>query len=133
MNVKQCVSRYRSRAWFRVVAVAIALCSFSGRDVRAATVQPLEIVTKTGVHVFSVEMATTEEEKTTGLMYRKELADGKRMMVDFIPAKEIVNGDEKNLYPARNDFHSGRWQDSPYRGKSRAAIDQDHPVAGAGE
>ena len=40
---------------------------------RAASVQPLEIVTKTGVQVFSVEMATTEEEKETGLMYRKEL------------------------------------------------------------
>ena len=89
MNVKQCVSRFRSRAWFRVVAVAIALCSFSGRDVRAATVQPLEIVTKTGVHVFSVEMATTEEEKTTGLMYRKELADGKGMLFDFSPEQEV--------------------------------------------
>ena len=40
---------------------------------QAASVQPLEIATKSGVQVFSVEMATTEEEKTTGLMYRKDL------------------------------------------------------------
>ena len=34
-------------------------------------------------------MATTEEEKTTGLMYRKELADGKGMLFDFSPEQEV--------------------------------------------
>ena len=56
---------------------------------RAASIQPLEIVTKSGVQVFSVEMATTEEEKTTGLMYRKELADGKGMLFDFSPEQQV--------------------------------------------
>jgi uncharacterized protein len=56
---------------------------------RAATFQPLEIVTKSGVHVFSVELATTEEEKTTGLMYRKELPDGKGMLFDFTPEQQV--------------------------------------------
>ena len=56
---------------------------------RAASVQPLEIATKSGVHVFSVEMATTEEEKQTGLMYRKELPDGKGMLFDFSPEQQI--------------------------------------------
>lgn len=56
---------------------------------QAASVQPLEIATKSGVQVFSVEMATTEEEKTTGLMYRKELADGKGMLFDFSPEQQI--------------------------------------------
>ena len=56
---------------------------------QAASIQPLEIVTKSGVQVFSVEMATTEEEKTTGLMYRKELADGKGMLFDFSPEQQI--------------------------------------------
>jgi uncharacterized protein len=56
---------------------------------RAATFQPLEIVTKNGVHVFSVEVATTEEEKTTGLMYRKELPDGKGMLFDFSPEQQV--------------------------------------------
>jgi uncharacterized membrane protein (UPF0127 family) len=46
-------------------------------------------VTKTGVHVFSVETATTEEEKTTGLMFRKELAEGKGMLFDFTPEQEV--------------------------------------------
>lgn len=56
---------------------------------RAASIQPLEIATKSGVQVFSVEMATTEEEKTTGLMHRKELADGKGMLFDFSPEQQI--------------------------------------------
>ncbi|MEO6945850.1 MAG: DUF192 domain-containing protein [Nitrobacter sp.] len=60
-----------------------------GSDVRAAEFQPLEIATRTGVQVFSVEMATTEEEKTTGLMYRKHLPDGQGMLFDFSPAQQV--------------------------------------------
>ena len=56
---------------------------------QAASFQPLEIATKSGVQVFSVEMATTEEEKTTGLMHRKELPDGKGMLFDFSPEQQI--------------------------------------------
>ncbi|WOH63009.1 DUF192 domain-containing protein [Bradyrhizobium sp. BWA-3-5] len=70
-----------------VFAVLIALCVAPAA--RAASVQPLEIATKSGVHVFSVEMATTEEEKQTGLMYRKELPDGKGMLFDFSPEQQI--------------------------------------------
>jgi uncharacterized membrane protein (UPF0127 family) len=80
--------RPRALSWI-FIALAGLVCAFSGADVRAASVQPLEIVTKSGVQVFSVEMATTEEEKTTGLMYRKELADGKGMLFDFSPEQEV--------------------------------------------
>jgi hypothetical protein len=71
------------------LALVCGLSMFTEDGVRAASIQPLEIVTKTGVHVFSVEIATTEEEKTTGLMYRKELADGKGMLFDFSPEQEV--------------------------------------------
>ncbi len=74
-------------SWLSIVATAMVLSA--GMEVRAASIQPLEIVTKSGVHVFAVEMATTEEEKTTGLMYRKELADGKGMLFDFSPEQEV--------------------------------------------
>ena len=70
-----------------VTAVLVTLCA--NPPARAASIQPLEIVTKSGVQVFSVEMATTEEEKTTGLMYRKELPDGKGMLFDFSPEQQI--------------------------------------------
>jgi uncharacterized protein len=71
------------------LALAAAFSMLAAFDARAASIQPLEIVTKSGVHVFSVEMATTEEEKTTGLMYRKELPEGKGMLFDFTPEQEV--------------------------------------------
>ncbi|MEO6841688.1 MAG: DUF192 domain-containing protein [Bradyrhizobium sp.] len=93
MNVNRCVGqigvRTRLLTWLWIVASAAALCAFTGLEAQAASIQPLEIVTKSGVHVFAVEMATTEEEKTTGLMYRKELADGKGMLFDFSPEQEV--------------------------------------------
>ncbi|WP_286144269.1 DUF192 domain-containing protein [Bradyrhizobium sp. NFR13] len=55
----------------------------------AAEFQPLEIVTKSGVRTFSVEIAKTDEERATGLMYRKELADGRGMLFDFNPEQQI--------------------------------------------
>jgi uncharacterized protein len=90
MNFGKCIERHRPglHIWTTVVAVVV-LWAFTGVDAGAASVQPLEIVTKSGVQVFSVEMATTEEEKTTGLMYRKELPDGKGMLFDFTPEQQV--------------------------------------------
>ena len=56
---------------------------------RAAEFQPLEIITRSGVQVFSVEMAKTEQERATGLMYRKELPEGKGMLFDFTPEQPV--------------------------------------------
>jgi uncharacterized protein len=90
MNFDRSVGRYRVRAWrWAAVAVVVALCACTGFGARAASFQTLEIATKSGVKVFSVELATTEEEKTTGLMYRKELADGTGMLFDFSPEQQV--------------------------------------------
>jgi len=93
MKSNVCVGRGPARAWpgswLAIAAAVVALWAFAGIEAKAASIQPLEIVTKTGVHVFSVEMATTEQEKETGLMYRKELADGKGMLFDFSPEQEV--------------------------------------------
>jgi uncharacterized membrane protein (UPF0127 family) len=48
-----------------------------------ATVETLEIVSQSGVHPFSVEVVATEEERAKGLMFRKELPEGKGMLFDF--------------------------------------------------
>jgi uncharacterized membrane protein (UPF0127 family) len=77
-----------ARGWLAAVLLVAGFAVVS-EPVRAASFQPLEIVTKSGVQVFSVEMATTEEEKQTGLMNRKELADGKGMLFDFNPEQEV--------------------------------------------
>src|SRR5215469_16709324 len=89
MNFDRVIGRCRLQAWLWIIASFVALWAASVGVAQAASVQPLEIVTKTGVHVFSVEMATTEEEKTTGLMYRKELPEGKGMLFDFSPEQEV--------------------------------------------
>jgi uncharacterized protein len=84
------VDRRSAGAWlWAPVAAALALCALGGLGARAASIQPLEIVTRSGVQVFAVEMATTEEEKERGLMFRKELADGKGMLFDFTPEQEV--------------------------------------------
>src|SRR5450755_1043253 len=81
--------RLHAQRWIVVVAVLVSLRPLAGSSAQGASVQPLEIVTKNGVQVFSVEMATTEQEKETGLMYRKELADGKGMLFDFSPEQQV--------------------------------------------
>ena len=82
------VSERWLRSLFGVLAFALAVLAF-GPGARAAESETLEIVTKSGVQVFAVEMARTEEQKATGLMYRKELADGRGMLFDFSPEQQI--------------------------------------------
>jgi uncharacterized membrane protein (UPF0127 family) len=69
----------RARGFLLVAGFLIA-ASFAAH---ALSVEQLEIVTKGGVRVFEVEMAVTPEEQETGLMYRRELADGKGMLFDL--------------------------------------------------
>lgn len=88
MSFDRKAARSVARGWLAAILVVVGFAVASGA-VRAASFQPLEIVTKNGVRVFSVEMAITDEEKQTGLMYRKELADGKGMLFDFNPEQEV--------------------------------------------
>jgi hypothetical protein len=62
MNFALMVARPRmsSRLIISLVAAALLVILSIAPAAMAASVQPLEIVTKSGVHVFSVEMATTE-------------------------------------------------------------------------
>src|ERR1019366_7888679 len=91
MSFYRAVNPQRMGAWLWMsVAAVVGLGAIAASSsAHAASIQPLEIVTKSGVQVFSVEMATTEEEKTTGLMYRKELPDGKGMLFDFSPEQQV--------------------------------------------
>jgi uncharacterized membrane protein (UPF0127 family) len=64
-----------------VAAVAFSLAS--PRLGSPGELQPLEIATRTGVHVFAVEMAVTPEQQAKGLMFRRELPEGQGMLFDF--------------------------------------------------
>jgi len=72
---------YFARA--RPALIAAGLLLAASTTVRAASVEQLEIATKNGVRVFEVEMAVTPQEQEQGLMYRRELADGKGMLFDM--------------------------------------------------
>jgi uncharacterized membrane protein (UPF0127 family) len=85
---RYCRAASRSGLGFTLASLVV-LCVLTGSGARAATFEPLEIKTKTGGCKFSVEMATTEEEKTTGLMYRRELAPGRGMLFDFSPDQQV--------------------------------------------
>src|SRR5438105_3164710 len=76
-----------ARLWL-AVAILAAFAALTS-VLQAASFGTLEIATKSGVQIFSVEMATTEDEKQKGLMYRRELADGKGMLFDFSPEQPI--------------------------------------------
>ena len=56
----------------------------------AADRSALEIVGKSGVHVFSVEIAANEEQRSRGLMFRKELPEGHGMLFDFQREQEVA-------------------------------------------
>jgi uncharacterized membrane protein (UPF0127 family) len=57
--------------------------------VRPADLQTVEIASKNGVHAFSVEMAENDADRAKGLMYRKELPEGKGMLFDFKRDQEV--------------------------------------------
>jgi uncharacterized protein len=73
------------RLRIRPFAVVILLLLLLGYLVPASAfeLQPLEIVTKTGVHSFAVELVTTPEQQAQGLMFRRELPEGQGMLFDF--------------------------------------------------
>jgi uncharacterized protein len=71
---------------FRAVAFAAALAVAwltVPLPAGSAEQQTLEIVSKSGVHVFTVELAVTDEERQRGLMFRRSLPESEGMLFDF--------------------------------------------------
>jgi uncharacterized protein len=68
-----------------VVGLLIGICAVAAllAPARAAGQDTLEIVSASGVHAFTVELATNDEERSRGLMFRKELPQGSGMLFDF--------------------------------------------------
>jgi Uncharacterized conserved protein len=76
------------RALRSFVFVLVGLVVFAA-PVWPAGKQTLEIASKSGVHVFSVEIADNDAERAKGLMYRKELPEGQGMLFDFHREQEV--------------------------------------------
>jgi uncharacterized protein len=66
-----------------LAAILACLCSTGSVPANAAGEATIEIMSKSGVHSFSVELATSGAELERGLMYRKELPEGRGMLFDF--------------------------------------------------
>lgn len=73
----------------RWIAFALVALVVAAGPVRAAGLQTLEIASKTGVHAFSVEIADNDADRAKGLMYRKELPEGRGMLFDFHSDQEV--------------------------------------------
>jgi uncharacterized membrane protein (UPF0127 family) len=73
----------------RLTAFALFGLLLAVGPARAAELQTVEIASKNGVHAFSVEMAENDADRTKGLMYRKELPEGKGMLFDFKRDQEV--------------------------------------------
>jgi uncharacterized membrane protein (UPF0127 family) len=62
--------------------LALPLVGTAGH-LAAQQLQPLEIASKSGVHIFGVELVVTPEEQARGLMFRRDLPEMQGMLFDF--------------------------------------------------
>src|SRR5271170_7354436 len=80
------------RELIRTLAFAVAFAAawlVAPLPAGSAEQQTLEIVSKNGVHVFSVELAVTDEERQKGLMFRRSLPESQGMLFDFKQDQDV--------------------------------------------
>jgi hypothetical protein len=77
--------------WLSRLISAGAICGLALmiEPAAAAGTATLEIVSKSGIHAFAVELATNDAERERGLMFRKELPDGQGMLFDFVHERPV--------------------------------------------
>lgn len=96
---------FARRRLFRVAAFAVV--ALLARPVAAADQTTLEIVSKTGVHVFAVELVANDTDRAKGLMFRKELPEGRGMLFDFQRDQDISMWMRNTYIPLDMIFISG--------------------------
>jgi uncharacterized membrane protein (UPF0127 family) len=74
----------------------IAICSFvlslvfGALQSHAADRSVLEIASKSGVHIFSVEVVDDDAARAKGLMFRRSLPEGTGMLFDFKTEQDVA-------------------------------------------
>lgn len=96
---------FARRRLFR--AAAFAVVALLARPVAAADQTTLEIVSKTGVHVFAIELVANDTDRAKGLMFRKELPEGRGMLFDFQRDQDISMWMRNTYIPLDMIFISG--------------------------
>ncbi|MGC1850739.1 MAG: DUF192 domain-containing protein, partial [Pseudolabrys sp.] len=76
----------RALQWIAFALVGLFVAASLARPIGQ---QPIEIATKSGVHVFTVEIVDNDADRAKGLMYRKELPEGQGMLFDFLRDQEV--------------------------------------------
>lgn len=72
-----------------VLVAGLAMLATLAMPARAAGNGTLEIVSASGVHAFTIELATNDAERERGLMYRKSLPQGHGMLFDFMQDQPV--------------------------------------------
>jgi uncharacterized membrane protein (UPF0127 family) len=76
----------RALKWIAFALVGLFVAASLARPIGQQTI---EIATKSGVHVFTVEVVDNDADRAKGLMYRKELPEGQGMLFDFHRDQEV--------------------------------------------
>ena len=89
------------------MALLIVLAGTTGMRFAAAADETLEIAGNTGVHRFTVEIAITDEQRARGLMFRRELPEGRGMLFDFYREQPITMWMQNTYIPLDMIFIRG--------------------------
>ena len=73
-----------------MIVAAWAALALASAPAHAAGEATIEIISKTGIHAFAVELATNDAERSRGLMFRRELPDGRGMLFDFEQERPVA-------------------------------------------
>jgi uncharacterized protein len=116
-----------------LLVAAIAACAaLAPAQARAGGTATIEIVTKTGVHAFSVELATTNTQRQRGLMFRKSLPEGHGMLFDFKVDQDVSFWMHNTYIPLDMIFIAGNGRivhiARNAKPMSDALIPSDYPV-----
>jgi uncharacterized protein len=82
-----------------IVAAAFAMLWVVPCRAQPANQSTVEIVSKSGVHVFVVELAANDADRAQGLMFRKELPEGRGMLFDFQREQDVSMWMRNTLIP----------------------------------
>jgi hypothetical protein len=102
MTRRQAIERHLTtnvRVFVWLAWILMTCGPLATRPALAAELHPLEIVTKAGVQVFSVEEARSDEERERGLMFRTALPEGQGMIFDFSPEQNVSMWMKNTLIP----------------------------------
>ncbi len=78
------------RTAFAIIAALAAGLCLSGARAGEGKIEPLEIVTASGSHAFEVEIASTPQQLTTGLMRRRAMPADRGMLFDFHAERPVM-------------------------------------------